>query len=152
MGKGASKMGELSLAHWLIAAAVILASPTAEAQQPGALTLACKGTTTDSLTPDEKTPVSMGIIVNFNTRTVQGFGDPGLIDYPVKITGANDVTIAFEGHQLILSGTSLSATKGSMDRVTGDVEADVVLFDPKTNKQMGKTSYALKCKPTERMF
>jgi hypothetical protein len=29
-------------------------------------------------------PISMGIIVNFTNRTVEGFGQPGLMDYPVK--------------------------------------------------------------------
>jgi hypothetical protein len=48
------------------------------------------------------------------------------------------VTIAFEGHQLLLAGTSLGATEGSIDRVTGDVEADVATFDPKTHKQISK--------------
>jgi ABC-type uncharacterized transport system substrate-binding protein len=35
-------------------------------------------------------PVSMGIIVNFTDRTVQGFGS-----YPVKITAWNDVSVEF---------------------------------------------------------
>jgi hypothetical protein len=46
----------------------------------------------------------------------------------------------------------LFPAEGSIDRVTGDVEADVSLFEPKTMRQIGKTSYALKCRPTERMF
>jgi hypothetical protein len=37
----------------------------------------------------------MGIIVNFTNKTVQGFGAPGVLDYPVKITASNDVTVAF---------------------------------------------------------
>ena len=37
-------------------------------------------------------PVSMGIIVNFTDRTVQGFGS-----YPVKITAWNDVSVEFSG-------------------------------------------------------
>jgi hypothetical protein len=39
--------------------------------------------------------ISMGIIVNFTARTVQGFGFPG--DDPVKITAWDDVTVAFSG-------------------------------------------------------
>jgi hypothetical protein len=45
------------------------------------LTLACSGTTSDGMSEDAKRePISMGIIVNFTTRTVQGFGAPGLFD------------------------------------------------------------------------
>jgi hypothetical protein len=101
---------------------------------------------------DEKTPVSMGIIVNFTAGTVQGFGFPGLIDYPVKITASNDVTIAFSGSQLLFGGSQLASTMGSIDRVTGDVEADVASYNQKTSKEISKTSYALKCRPAQRMF
>jgi hypothetical protein len=37
---------------------------------------------------------------DFTNRTIQGFGYPGfsgLFDFPVKITGTNEVTIAFHG-------------------------------------------------------
>jgi hypothetical protein len=44
-------------------------------------------------------PISMGIIVNFTNRTVQGFGDPGLEDFPVKIVGINEVTVSFHGEK-----------------------------------------------------
>jgi hypothetical protein len=90
----------------------------------------------------------MGIIVNFTTRTVQGFGEPSF-DYPVKITWADDVTIWFEGHEL--SETVQRTTEGTIDRITGDVGAYVASFDPKTLKT-AKLSYALKCRPTERVF
>jgi hypothetical protein len=51
---------------------LILAALSMPAQgQPGTLTLACKGTTTVTTIEDTKPePVSMGIIVNFATRTV----------------------------------------------------------------------------------
>jgi hypothetical protein len=126
---------------------------TAQAQ-PVTLTLACKGTTTfpaDSSDPDAKQPISMGIIVNFTERTVQGFGFPGLLDYPVKITAANDVTIAFGGSSHAFP-TSVASIMGSIDRVTGDVEATSMLSDPKTNKTISTTTYALLCRPTQRMF
>jgi hypothetical protein len=41
---------------------------------------------------------------------------------------------------------------GSIDRVTGDVDAGVTLADPKTRHIMLVTNYSLKCKPTQRMF
>ena len=39
----------------------------------------------------------MGIMVNFAAGTVRGFGTPGLLEFPVKITGVNEVTVAFGG-------------------------------------------------------
>ena len=59
------------------------------------LTLACQGTTISDLENAKPEPVSMGIIVNFTNRTVQGFGAPSILDYPIKITAWNDVTVAF---------------------------------------------------------
>jgi hypothetical protein len=50
------------------------------------LTLACQGTTISGLENAKPEPVSMGLSVNFTSRTVQGFGAPGVMDYPVKIT------------------------------------------------------------------
>jgi len=47
----------------------------------------------------------MGIIVNFTNRTVQGFGTPGLIDYPVKIRAWNEVTVVFGGYEELFKGT-----------------------------------------------
>src|SRR5260370_41199907 len=71
---------------------------TARAQGGGTLTLACNGTTSDGMVEDAKRePISMGIIVNFTTRTIQGFHAPGLLDYPVKVTGWDDVTVVFSG-------------------------------------------------------
>jgi hypothetical protein len=144
-GKGMRDVvGALLLLTWSFVA-------TAQGQ-PATLTLACKGTTSGPLMPDEKPQsISMGIIVNFSARTVQGFGYPGLIHYPVAITAANDVTIAFNGHEQFGS-TSLHTISGSIDRVTGDVEATSSLIDPKTNKFISQTAYALQCRPTQRMF
>jgi len=95
-------------------------------------------------------PVSMGIIVNFTNRTVQGFGSPGLIDYPVKITAWNDVTVAFGGSH-VFANQQLSIM-GSIDRVTGDVEATNLSTDTKTHQTVYSLQYTLKCRPTQRMF
>lgn len=121
---------------------------TAQAQ-PTTLTLACQGKTNSVTNPDE--PISMGIIVNFTNRTVQGFGFPGLIDIPVKITAANEVTVAFEGHQQVFP-TSIESIQGSIDRVTGDMEATSRSSDPKTSEILFQMTYTLKCRPTQRMF
>ena len=60
----------------VIALAVMLVGlPTAQAADT-TLTLACQGTATDITQPvdGKPEPVSMGIIINFTNRTVQGFG------------------------------------------------------------------------------
>jgi hypothetical protein len=129
--------------------------------QPATLMLACKGTATSSSNPkhveDPKSgedpmsePVSMGIVFNFTTRSVQGFGYPGLGDYPVTITGANDVKIVFGGQQTPSSSTS--SIIGSLDRVTGDLQATYQVYDEKAHKTLTVTTYALQCRPTQRMF
>jgi hypothetical protein len=49
------------------------------------------------------------------------------------LTGINEVTVAFSGSSRVISSDwSLS---GTIDRVTGEVEASQMLIDPK----MGKT-------------
>src|SRR5262245_3675983 len=81
------------------------------------LTLACKGTVTFTNREGREAkpePVSMGIIVNFMARTVIGFED----DYPVTITGFDDLHISFSG-----SRGNRWRIEGSMDRVTGDMQA-----------------------------
>ena len=103
----------------LVAVAAVAAGPAAKAQQ--ALVLSCKGTVEGSdAKPD---PVSMAIIINFATRTVQGFENLGSLgfDPQAKIVGANDVQFSFEGsHQ----GASIF---GHMDRVTGKLWATATL-------------------------
>src|SRR5262245_14251601 len=124
-------------------------SGSAQAQT---LTLACKGTTTWMPGPEAKPePISMGIIVNFTTRTVQGFGTPGILDPLVKITAANDVTVTFSGADKTSPG-SVWSIMGSIDRVTGDVEATTMLIVSKTDKIISQTPYALQCRPAQRMF
>jgi hypothetical protein len=140
-------------------ALLLLAWSFAAQAQPAALTLACKGTAISSSNPkdvaDPKSgedpmtePVSMGIIINFTTRAVQGFGYPGLVDYPVTIKGTNDVKIVFGGQQT--SGLTNSII-GSLDRVTGELLATSSVIGPKGNT-LTATTYTLQCKPTQRMF
>jgi len=64
------------------------------------------------------------IIVNFTKQTVHGFGFPGMTDYPVNITGANEVTVAFAGRRELKF--QIASTMGSIDRVTGDLEATLL--------------------------
>jgi hypothetical protein len=135
------------------AAAMILVaglSTTAQAVETGTLTLACKGTIVAGYEGAKPDPISMGLIVSFTAGTVQGFGDPGLLDVPIKITGINEVTVSFRGSARVLdSDWSMS---GSIDRVTGDVDASQISTDPKTGKMITSSGYSLKCRPTQRMF
>jgi hypothetical protein len=129
---------------------MLVALSTAQAADT-TLTLACQGTTTSGLEDAKPEPISMGIIINFTNRTVQGFGFPGFTDYPVKITAWNDVTVVFAGSSEVLK-VSRSSINGSMDRVTGDVEATSTLTNTKTDRILSSLSYALKCRPAQRMF
>jgi hypothetical protein len=97
---------------------LMLAGFTAAAKaQPVTIRLACEGTTTQPLIEDAKPePISMGIIVNLTARTVQGFPF-----HPVKITAADDVTVAFGGSQQVLS--SVLSISGSIDRVNDRTSA-----------------------------
>src|SRR5262249_17731542 len=121
---------------------------TADAQQPATLTFACKGTTTSA---GEQSLFRMSIILNFANRTVQGFGSPDLIEIPVRITGVNDVLVTFGGSQKLFENSE-SSIGGSIDRVTGDLEATQILSDPKTGRTVSTTSYELHCRPAQRMF
>jgi hypothetical protein len=125
---------------------------TAAAAQVQTLTLACKGTTIATSMPEAKPePISMGIIVNFTARTVQGFGTPGMLDPLVKITGANDVTVVFSGEDKS-SPSSVWSVMGGIDRVTGDAWATTMLIVSNTSKIISQTNYALQCRPAQRMF
>jgi hypothetical protein len=50
----------------------MVAGPSMTAQADPTLTLACQGTTTVRMEDAKPEPISMGIIVNFTNRTVQG--------------------------------------------------------------------------------
>src|SRR5262249_13967710 len=131
-----------------VAAMIVAAgfATMAQAAETGTLTLACKGTTVAGH-EDKPNPLSTGVIVNFTTGTVQGFSVPNWIDYPVKITGVNEVTVAFAGSGRVASQEW--EIKGSIDRVTGDLEATQTTTDTTTGKTFSTVNYALHCKPTQ---
>jgi hypothetical protein len=129
---------------------MLVGLPTAQAADT-TLTLACQGTIFGSEGFAKPEPISMGIIVNFTNRTVQGFGHPGFWDYPVKITAWNEVTVVFGGSTEFAGGSSIGIS-GSIDRVTGDVAATELATSIKTGKIIASTNYALKCRPAQRMF
>jgi len=121
----------------------------APAQQQ--ITLACQSTVASPMVEGDKPdPVLVGIIVDFATRIVLGFGSPEWMDYPVTIKAANDVQVTFGGEQQF--GVSVSSIYGGLDRVTGDVEAMRTLSDQKTGKTISQTLYKLQCRPAQRMF
>jgi hypothetical protein len=123
------------------------------AQAQGAdsvLTLACQGTIANENDDWKPETTSMGIIINFTNRTTQGFhGPPGFFDsfkYPIRIIAWDDVAVRLGGEHD--NGTSF---RGTIDRVTGDVEADELIMSKKTTK-LGHTRWTLKCRPAQRMF
>jgi hypothetical protein len=115
------------------------------------LTLACQGTATTGMEDAKPEPVSMGIIVNFTKNTVHGFGDPYFGEQLLKITRITETAVHFGASDKLFQTTEQSVI-GTIDRVTGDVSADFVAANAKTGKTIMSTSYALKCRPTQRMF
>jgi hypothetical protein len=63
----------------------------------------------------------------------------------------NEVTVAFDGSES-RNQVIEESIRGTIDRVTGDMDAISTSFNLKTNKTLSSTSYALKCRPTQRMF
>ena len=111
----------------------------AKAEDAAAATLAlvCEGTVDDKIKRDAKPePISMGIIVNFTAWTVTGFRGA---NFPVAITGIDEVRISFRG--LNSTPAFFAAVYGSIDRVTGAVEAITDGF-PTLNSL---SHYSLKC-------
>ena len=109
----------------------------AEDTAAAALALACEGTVADKINLDAKPePISMGIIVNFTARTVTGFRGA---NFPVAVTSVDEVRISFRG--LNSSLAFFAAVYGSIDRVTGAVEAITDGF-PTLNSL---SHYSLKC-------
>jgi hypothetical protein len=135
----------------LLSAALWFASGQVQAQQAGLTSLACKGTKTTSLfyptEKEEKEPISMGIIVDLNAGTVQGFS----FNYPVMIEHADDAKNP-GSLATLSSGQPHPTSLGTIDRVTGEVEAWAEGHILKTGTVLTATTYALQCKPTQRVF
>jgi hypothetical protein len=119
---------------------------TVQAAEPTVtLTLACQGTVTDNIEPDAKQPISMGIVLNFTTRTVQGFPHFG----NAEITKVDDGHIVFVASY---DGNNVEwGFVGTIDRVTGDLKAHWMLMNMETGNSR-IVAYSLKCQPTQRML
>ena len=131
---------------------MLVGLPTAQAAET-TMTLACQGTVTTKVflgkfVDYEPEPISMGLIVNFTKRTVQGTGrwGPWLFDDQLPITELTEGTIVFEGFSKFLGMKVI----GTMDRVTGDV--GMVATTTGETKEGQARDYARKCRPAQRMF
>jgi hypothetical protein len=118
------------------------------------LTLACEGTKTETSQyggdAERREAISLGIIINFTARTVTGFPDVEGLIRPM-ITDVNETTISFSGSSDPTATVSYSMN-GTIDRVTGAAKAGFMSFPKEGYGLTWTTSYALKCKPTQRMF
>jgi hypothetical protein len=129
---------------WVVASIPCIS--IAQSAEPVSLTLACQGTASIKRfygSDYDPVPISMGLIVNFMNRTVKGTArwGPYLFDDEIPIMQSNENMVTFNGFSKFL-GMLIS---GYMDRVTGDVVIQATEKD-------GEITYALKCKPTQRMF
>src|SRR6516164_8864356 len=123
------------------------------AEPTGTLTLACEGTTTtkniETQVDETPEPISMGIIVDFAARMVDGFG------VLVPITDVGDVTVVFYSNDPGDADAHINTTIfGTIDRMTGEVRAAKIWVGLANNKSPIDiwTNFSLKCKPTQRMF
>jgi hypothetical protein len=96
---------------------MLVGLPTAQAADT-TLTLVCRGAVTQNDANPE--PISMGVIIDFAARTVQGFG------YPVEITATDDVLGTF-------ARSAQPTIDGTVDHVTGDLQATFVMLSKNNN-------------------
>jgi hypothetical protein len=125
-------------ASMLVALAGLSISIAHAAEPTGTLMLECQGTATkeDAKTGEQTEP--MVVIVNFETRTVQGFGYPS----SMEITHADEVSITFGAYDI----NTRVYVLGRIDRVTGNVWA---VWSGQVHIQSSPWGfYSLKCKPT----
>jgi len=122
----------------MLLALAALSISTAQAAEPtGTLTLACNGTVTGTGPEDKPEPVSMGVIVSFTNRTVQGF------DVLAQVTAVDNVVITF-------NRSNSPFLDGRIDRVTGLLQAGYLVMSG--SKVTIAQNYSLKCTPAQRKF
>ena len=120
------------------------------AEPTGTLTLACeavKETVIGSDVIGDRERVSMGLVVNFTKRTVEGI--PGAT--PAALDAITETTADFTYSTRSEDGMVQPRGSGHIDRMTGHLWAR---FYSWTLSEVSKLSveYPLKCKPTQRMF
>ena len=138
------KRSGLGNATLLAAGLLLLLFEGGATAQSDTVTLLCEGKVAAGT--HGSTPVSISIVLNLTTGTVQ----QDFVPYPVKITRADDRTLEFTGSHFA-NGIKFYA-HGSMDRVNGNAGVITVLSDQKTDKELSSMLYSLNCKPTKRMF
>jgi hypothetical protein len=118
------------------------------------LMLACEGTKTETSRyggdAERRKAISLSIIIDFAARTVTGFPDVEGLVRPV-ITDVSETTISFAGSSDPTATVSYSMS-GTINRVTGAAEAGFMSFPKEGYGRTWTTSYALKCRPAQRMF
>jgi hypothetical protein len=116
---------------------------TSSARAADTLMLTCKGTSIDLTKGDAKPEAtSMGIVVNFTTRTVDLSSWPRE-ESPIEISEMNDVQITFGD----LSRSGDRGILGTIDRVTGRVLVIDVEVDARTTRVRSTKGYSLECSP-----
>jgi hypothetical protein len=131
----------------ILLALVGLSISTAQAAEAtGTLTLACKGTQISrGAAGTSSDQISIGIVVDFQKRTVAGISD-----LPVKIDGVDEATVSFSSSEI--SASHHNVLTGILDRGTRSLTAASSKFDSASGKSILSLSYRLQCKPTQRMF
>jgi hypothetical protein len=121
---------------------------TGVAQSTLPLTLECSGTALNGHTHTNITDLS--IVVDFDRHTVSGFFwvDPNGVPTPIPITTIDADSIDFHG--IDKSDLVISSITGSIDRITGTVQASATTLLQHGNKSVA--FYNLQCKPTKPLF
>jgi hypothetical protein len=112
------------------------------AAETAALTLSCDGTTTNIMADSDKPEsiTKMGLLVNLREGSVLGFA------YPARIKTSDAVSVEFYG------GWENWSVRGTIDRITGSVEATTLTLHPKTKDIATGYRWDLHCIPTKRVF
>jgi hypothetical protein len=134
------------LALWLTALAPVVAGlpMTAQAAEPATVTLTCRGTTTEITQTNAKPePISMDITIDFAARAVEAFGSD--VIFRIAITDVTDTTITFGASDAGEHATFPYGMHGTIDRVTGAVEATFLGSIKDGPKWI--TGYSLQCRP-----
>jgi hypothetical protein len=82
--------------------------------------------------------------VDFQKKVVLGLSDE--TPAPIRITSINETTISFTGKA---PGWFVT---GTLDRVTGALDAAWDAWIPDTREKIVSTSFDLQCRPAQRMF
>ena len=114
------------------------------------LVFACDGKVTSTMLTDAKPEPAnnVGVIVDPNTRTVSFNG------YTVPIDTVDSTTVSFAGdtYSVYRGFKSPMSVSGTIDRVTGAMQATTMLLGVTDKKIISTENWDLLCKPKNRMF